>query len=172
MVGGDRQDQVFVEQRQLDQVAAADRRRGQHGVDVAGVQRGQQMLGQPLGEVQPQPREPLADRLQQQRRDVGSEGGDQAEPEGAGERLGAVLHDLIQPAALVEDDLRLRHDGGAALGDQDGPPGPLEDVEADVVFQFADLRAQGRLTDRTGGGGLAEMQVVGEGHDVFQVTEA
>ncbi len=103
--------------------------------------------------------------------EVGAEGWDEAEAEGAGQRARGGLADALDGFDIGEDLAGAAGDFGADGGGADGFGGAFEEGDAELGFEVLDLRAEGGLGDVAGGGGAAEMAVFGEGDDVAEVLE-
>ena len=70
---------------------------------------------------------------------------------------------------MTQDLSCLLDDPAAGLGQPDVSPGPLEDLHAAAVFQLAQLAAQGRLAGMAAFRGAPEMQLLGDGDEIFQI---
>ena len=171
MVPGMGQPEGLVEEGGLDQFGLVDGGGQQGRVQVMPLQAGQQGFGQLLRQDQAQLRILALEGHQQQGDEVGAEGGDGADAQGAVQRvlMGAGdpldgLHLLLQQAGMVKDGLA---DGG----DLDRAVGALEQDHPQFLLQFLDLAAQGRLADEAVLGGLAEVAGIGNGQDVLDVAQ-
>jgi hypothetical protein len=161
----------LLEKGDLVQPAVARRRRQNGRVQLARQQPRFQLLGHGLGQVELDLGQAVADRGQQDRREIRAEGRDHAEAQRPGQRIAPRRGRLL--------DLVRQGDQGARLGDDllaqgrhpDAALGALEQGRAQLLFELADLGAQGRLAHMAGLGRLAEMAVVGDGDDVPQVAD-
>jgi hypothetical protein len=112
----------------------------------------------------------LAHRVQQRRSEAEAGARAVAEPQHA--RLGdrgatrladEVVDGLHPPPRVVDQRLPRRREPYLARR-------PAEQRKAELVLEPADLRAQGLLADADPDGGPAEVQLLGEGHEVAQVA--
>jgi len=55
-------------------------------------------------------------------------------------------------------------------GEHDLARGTFHQRQPQLVLELADLGGQGGLADEAGGGRLAEMAVVGQRHQILQIT--
>jgi hypothetical protein len=105
------------------------------------------------------------------REQIGTQRGDGPESQGTCQRLLEPLCELDQPAALGDHAAGLTHDRLAPPGDGDLPRAALEDRHMKQRLDLADLARECRLRDCTGRGSPAEMTMVGDGHQVFEVPK-
>ncbi|MCY1182798.1 hypothetical protein D9M73_233760 [compost metagenome] len=77
-------------------------------------------------------------------------------------------HGLVD---LLADRPRLVEEQPPGRGQGDAAVGAVEQARADFLFQRLDLLAQRRLGNAQLSGGAAEMQLLGDGDEVTQVTQ-
>jgi hypothetical protein len=165
------QDEFLAEQLQFGQVRAGQGGGGEHGVQLALLHLSGQLPGQALGQQQAQLREAGAQRLQQEGHEVGAEGGDDAEPEGALQRRRPGGGDLEHPPRLRHHQPRLRHQLRPAGRHQHAAGRALEAFDLEQFLDLADLRGQRGLADGAGLRGAAEAEMLGDREEVFEVTQ-
>src|SRR5215212_7304548 len=86
--------------------------------------------------------------------------------------------ELVRPAAraaqfvgLLDDCPSLREQGRAAGGERDRAPIAVEQVYLKVPFQRLDLLRQRRARDVQPVSGAAEIQLLGDGKEIAQLTQ-
>ena len=166
-----REQEGFLEQEFRVQLVVVDRQREQRGVERAFAQALQQHVALFLDQQQFQLRETLADARHHVRQQVGTERGEDAEAHGAGLGIAAAARDFAQLVDLGDDPPRAFDDFAAHRRQHHLARRAFDQRHAEFVFQFPDLRRQRRLADEAGVRGLAEMAVVGERDEVFQVAQ-
>jgi hypothetical protein len=116
-------------------------------------------------------RQRLAQLLHDPRQQIGADGGDQAQFEFAGERIGVVARQRDDFIALVQHAARAHHDLFTHFGELNVLRLALHQFDAQIVLELLELRREGGLADEGALGGLAKMPGIGQRHQVFQVLE-
>ena len=99
-------------------------------------------------------------------------GVDDADAQGAGQRVVALPRDLFDAGAFFQHFLRLRDDALADGGDAHLGAATLKQRHAQFVFQLAYRDGQRRLADETGLGRPAEMPFARNRDDVLEFGES
>ncbi len=145
---------------------------GEYGrVDLVIVQALQQAVGLFLRQHQPHLRPVLLQGLEQERCQVGADGGDRAETQGAGHRVLEGLGGLADDIGLLEYLPRMLQNHLAGRCDLDAAVTALEQGHAQFLLQLLDLPRQGWLADETLFRGTAEMARLRDGYQVLQVPQ-
>ena len=105
------------------------------------------------------------------RQHIGSQRGDDADLQPPDEQPFAVPRDIDDVARRGQDALGAPRHLGAGLGERDLARPPLHQLDAEGPLQVADLHRQGRLRDRAGLGGAAEMPVLRQGGEIVQLPQ-
>src|SRR5208283_4603920 len=124
-----------------------------------------------LVQHQAQVRYGLADLLHDARQQVGTDGGYQGHLELAGKRVLVVAGERDDFVSLVQHVARTNHDLLAHLRELDVLRLALDQLHAEVLLQFLELRGQRRLADEAAFGRAAEMPGVRERHQILQIPE-
>ena len=95
-----------------------------------------------------------------------------AEPQPPGEQAPAVARELGQVARGREHALGPPRHLRAGLGQDHLARPPLDQVDAEVLLQLADLHRERRLGDGAGLGGLAEMPMLGQCRQISQLFQS
>ena len=161
----------LVEQGFHMQLVIVDGQGQQRGVQPALAQALQQRVGLLLDQQHLQPRELLAQTGQHVRQEVGTEGREHAQPERAGIRILAAAGDLRHLVQIRQHLPCTLDDVAPHRGQHDLARRTFEQRHAQLLLQLADLGGEGRLADEAGGGGAAEVAVLGQGYQVFEVAK-
>ena len=97
-------------------------------------------------------------------------GVDDPDPQ-AGRRPGGVPRHRRRPVHLSEDLARLDQERGTSLGQPHVVGGALQQAHPKLPFQPLQLLAQRRLNDVFPGGRVAEVQLLGQSHEVAQLAQ-
>ena len=161
----------IVEQRGRLDLALVERQRQQHRVERAANELIGQDAGLRLAQFDAQVGKALLQRRQDVRQHIGRERRDHAEPQPSGEQPSAVARELGQVARGREHALGAAGHLRAGLGQNHLAGPPLDQVDAEVLLQLADLHRKRRLGDGAGLRGLAEMPVLGERGQISQLFQ-
>ncbi len=153
------------------QLIVVDRLREHAGVEPAFAQLAQHDLGLFLDEQELQARKPLANARHDMRQEIRPERRKDAEPHGAGFRILRAPRDLPDLLDLVEHFARALRDLAADFGQQHLARRALDQRDAELVLELANLRRQRRLADEARLGRAAEMLVFGQRNQISEVTE-
>lgn len=171
MVERGEQDEVLVEEREFGQAGDAERGGEQQQVQAPGEQALDQGGGLLLVDLEFQLRVGGADQAQDGRQQVGRDGGDDAEADGAGEGGADRLGLLQQRADLGEDGLGARGEAFSGGGEEDPAGGPLQQGDAEDLLQGGDGAGERGLAHPEGGGRVPEVQVLGDGGEGPELGE-
>jgi hypothetical protein len=72
---------------------------------------------------------------------------------------------------LLKNQARFTCEDAAGVGQLDFSPGPVKELGVQVLFELADLLAQGGLADMEPSGGPAEVQLLADGEEVSKVSK-
>ncbi len=118
-----------------------------------------------------QAREALADARHHMRQQIRRQGGEDAQPHRACFRVLAAPCGFLHLFHLGHDAARAHGGLAAGRGQHHLARGALHQRHTQLVLEFLDLGGQCRLTDKTRRRGAAEMLVVSQGYQIFQVTQ-
>ena len=149
----------------------ADRQRENRGVEVSVSQQGKKRCRLRFRQLQGELRERPSDGRQYLRQQVGRDGGDDAEPQLAAERVAMLLGDLHEFVRIAQHARGLGDDGLSHRRQHHPAVAPLDQRHAESLFQLLDLGGQGRLADKTGVGGAAEVTMLGNRHQVLKIAQ-
>lgn len=158
-------DDGLVEERILErEVEEAD-------VEAPLVQRANEVVGRHLAQVDVHCRVCPSELAEQRRKRRVGRGGHEADgeaPDRPGPRpaheLDGLLHAREQPMGLSEEDL-------ARLGQANRTPRAIEEPDAQLALESADLDTERRLRDAQTHRGAREAQLLGDGREVAQVAK-
>ncbi len=128
-------------------------------------------FGLVLVEHEAELRQGLADLLHHAGQQVRPDGGNQADLEFAGKRIGVVAGERNDLVALIEHAPRTHHDLLADLGELHVLRLALDQFDAEIFLELLELCGEGRLTHERALRGPAEMAGIRQRHQVFQVLE-
>ncbi len=171
VAGGDRRDDRLVLQHvQGDARRAVPAHADDRGVEPAGAQALDEPVGRVLGQGDLDRRVGVVE-ARQQRGQVGVVRGHRADGDSPPEQSGHLVDD--EPGALHggERGARVRQEGSADLGRDDGPPGAVEQLLAELAFQLADLGADPGLGHPHLLGGPGEVPLLHHRHEVLELTQ-
>lgn len=161
----------FVVERLCDEAVETDRQ-GQHPhIDVTGMQAFEHGRGLVLIEHELQARQGFVQARGDPGQEVGADGRQKGDAQTAGERVSVGASDLHHLVARLDDAPCARHDLCASRCQQRLPGLTLDEHDAEVLLELAQLRRQGRLADEAALGGLAEVPGIGDGDEIAQVLE-
>ena len=152
-------------------LALVERQREQHHVERAADELLDQDAGLRLAQLDAQIGKALLQRRQDLRQHIGRERRDHAEPQPSGEQPPAVARELGQVARGSEHALGAPRHLRAGLGQHHLAGPPLDQFDAEVLLQLADLHRKRRLGHRAGLRGLAEMPVLGQRGQISQLFQ-
>ena len=157
-VGGrHRQQERIVEQAHGFDVRLGNRQ-GQHDhVEHAAREFAQQHLRLRLAQLDLQVGKAALQVGQDTRKHVGSERRNDAQRQAAGQHLAAVAGVVHEVARRGEDLIAAACDFAADVGEHHLARAPLDELDAEHLFQIANLHGERRLGDSAGLGGPAEM---------------
>ena len=148
-------------------------RLGHHGhVDLAQLQRLQQLGRQPFLQQQRHAGHGLQHGRYQTGQQVGTDGVDDTQAQRPMTRVLAFLGNLADGGGLFQHALGLLDDALAHGGDAHLHIPALEELHFQLVFQLLDGHRQGGLAHEAGLGRPAEVSLAGHGHDVFQFSQS
>lgn len=105
------------------------------------------------------------------RQQIRCQGGEDAQAHGARFRVLAAAGGFLHLFHFGHDAARAHGGFAACRGEHHLARRTFDQRHTELVFQFLDLGGQGGLAHETGSGGTAKMLVVGQGYQVFQVTQ-
>ena len=152
-------------------LALVERQRQQHRVERAADELVGQDAGLRLAHLHPQIRKALLQDGEDFRQHIGRKRRDHAEPQPPGEQASAVARELGQVARGSEHALGAPRHLRAGVGQDHLARAPLDQFDAEVLLELADLHRQRRLRHRTGLRGLAEVPVLGERGQISQLLQ-
>ena len=171
MVLRHRQQEGFFEQELLMQLIVVDRLREHGRVEAAFAELLQHDLGLLLDEQEFESRKTLADLRHDMRQQVRPERRKDAEPDGAGFRILGAPRDLADLLDFVQHFARALRDLATDFGEQHLARRALDERDAELFLELADLRRQRRLADEARGRGAAEMLVFGQRNQISEVSQ-
>ena len=131
----------------------------------------EQHLGLLLVEVELQLGEVLPQILNDMGQQIGAHGGNETDVDLAGHGLGEVLAYALELAHLFEHLAGLPGHGIAGRGKQHLAGGALDQDHPQLIFQLAQLAAQGRLADEAALRRLAKMFLLFQRYQVLEIAK-
>ncbi|MNI73621.1 hypothetical protein D3C73_1296420 [compost metagenome] len=153
------------------QLVVDHRQRQQRGVEFAFAQALQQHIALFFHQQQFQLGEARADARNHVRQQIRAQGGEDPQAHRTRFRIAAASRRFLQLLHFGHDHPCPRGRFVAGRGQHHLARRAFHQRQAQFLFQLADLRRQRRLADEAGSGGPAEVLVIGQGHQVFQVTQ-
>jgi hypothetical protein len=105
------------------------------------------------------------------RQQVRADGRNQRELERPGQRITIVACEFDDRVGLLQQHTGAPHDLLAGRRQRNAFWLALDERHAEILLELAHLRRQGRLAHEAAFGGLAEMPLVRESHEVSEVTQ-
>ncbi len=166
-----REQEGLVEQRLDMQLIVVDRQRQQAGVEAAVAQPGQDLVGLLFDQQQFQAREALAQAGHHMRQQIRAEGREQAQAHRARFRVLAAAGDLAHLLDVGDHFARALGDVAPDRGQHDPARRALDQGYAQLVLELFDLGRKRGLAHEAGRGRAAEVLVIGQGDQIFEVTK-
>ena len=112
------------------------------------------------------------DKAPQEHRQQGRhDRGDDPKGKGPPDKAFFLIHDILDAGGLIYDGARLVHDLPAGLGDPNGLLAPVEDLDAQFVFELLHLHAQGGLRHEALFGRQGKVSVFGHGQHILELGD-
>jgi hypothetical protein len=168
VVRRERGQQGFMEEGDVGQFVGACGGGDERGVEAMTSEAFEKWAGLVFPEFDSEPWIRFLQRSEDQRQQIGSESGNDAEAERADERIasgagnGLDLRGFGEGAAGVVEDL------AADGGEVDALVGPFEEGDTEFFFEFAELAREGGLADVAGFGGASEVAMFDDGGEVAE----
>lgn len=156
----------FVVERQGQDVGFVEWQGDDDRVQLAVAQLVAQHMGEVFFDVQRHLRGDPVQLRNQVREQVRADGVDRADFQRGGQLVLAGLGQFANTLGLLQDLLRLGHDAFAHWSQAHGAFAALENQHTEFVFKLFHAHRQRRLADVATLGRMAEMLLLGEGHDV------
>ncbi len=156
----------FVVERQGQDVGFVERQGDDDRVQFAVAQLVAQHVGEVFFDVQRHLRGDPVQLRDQVWEQVRADGVDRADFQRGGQLVLAGLGQFANALGLLQDLLCLGNDAFAYRGQAHGAFAALENQHTEFVFEFFHTHRQRRLADVAALGRMAEMLLLGEGHDV------
>ena len=116
-------------------------------------------------------RQRLGERRQGDRQQIGRDGRDDSEAQFAGEGIARRVSGGGYASRRGERRARLRHDGRRPVADASATAFAVEQAKTELRLELENLPAQRRLTDVARRRRPAEMAVIGDRDDIFEVSK-
>ena len=166
-VGGRHQHvERLVVERQGQHVRFVEGQGDDDRVQLAVAQFVAQHVGEVFFDIQRHLRRDAMQLRDQVREQVGADRIDRADLERRGQLVLAGLGQFANALRLLQDLLRLGNDAFAHRGEAHGALAALENQHTEFVFKLFHAHRQRRLADMATLGCMAEVLLLGEGHDV------
>lgn len=140
-------------------------------VEAAGLDPFVEAAGHRLDEMDGDAGVAVGDRLDQRHREAAAGGGRQAEADLAGRVLGRRAHQLPRPRQLAQDRARVLAEDEAEIGRRDAARVALEQLDAELFLERADVLAERGLGDAQRFGRLREAARLGDLDEVAELAE-
>lgn len=166
VIGGQGGQQGFVEERDLGNLRRLRRGGQQRRIEPVVAQALDQQAGLVFPKLDRQPRIGLAQGFENHGHEVRSQGGNHAQLERPHQRVAGGARHRLHLRGLSQSPLGMGQDLAAHRSHDHALVGTLDQGDAQLLFQLADLAAQGRLADVAGLGRPAKMPLLGHRHQV------
>jgi hypothetical protein len=140
-------------------------------VDLARAQLGEHRCRGIFIESQIKPRQRLSDFARDARQKIGSDRWQHRDAQCSGERIAMRTRKRDHFIARLENAPRTRHDLLAGGRQRHALGLAFDELHPKVLFEFLQLRRQGRLADEAALGCAAEVTRVGDGHEIAQILQ-
>ena len=167
---GRRQDELLTEQGTRLQARVSDGHGDEDRIQLASLQHRNQQLGLLLGEQQLEIREVPPDLREDIRQQIGAQGGEDTQPQLC-QCARCLLGDHVDRFGAGQGLARLLSHPLPDRGQHERRGDTVDQDDAELFFEFADLYGQGRLRDPAGGGRCAETPLPGHRHEVLKVPQ-
>jgi hypothetical protein len=171
VIGRSNHPKRFAEQTGAFEIGALGRQRGEQQVDTPlfqAVNKGPRLA---FAHVELQVRVASMQLGQDVRQQVGAQRVEHPETDGAAERALTLPGDLDDVVHVTEHAPRAGGDGFADRRQDDPGPAAFNQLDPELLLEVSQLSAQGRLRDAGLFGGPAEMQRLGDSHEVTELLE-
>jgi hypothetical protein len=166
-----RQDEFFLEKNLGRELGIGDRRAQQPDLDVAAAQRLELLRQRELAQLELHAGIAAGEVAQHQRQQRVGGGGEIADGEAPELAALGAADSFDRLGGARERRSRLVEEGAAGVRQRDAPSRALEQLRAELVFEVADRLREGWLRQREALRRAAEVQLLGEDHEVAQLTK-
>ena len=171
VIGRHRRDQRLAEDRPHRQARGRRWQYRETEIELARLQQRLLAIARQLQQLQGDPRMLLPKAADQRRQDAVVDGADEADGEPANGALGGAAGMDDRRLGLVEQAAGFVEQHAPGLGELDAALGADQQRRADLALESADLHAERRLREVEPPGGAAEMQFLGDGHEVAKAAQ-